>query len=133
LSAAETVALASIAPAFARTRDARTPIERLRRMAYEWLALAVAEPYLVHLVIHGDGRPRGAHVRLREMIRSALESTAAAARAAGVVGRPVDAARLRGVVGAFVAFADGVIEDRSRPDPPDLSGELVDFSLRAFR
>lgn len=132
-AAAEAEALAFVSLAFAPARDTRTPIERLRRMALEWLSRAETQPKLVSLLIRGDGRPRGAHARLGQLIGSSLEGVATSARAAGLVGRPVDAARLRGVVGAFVAFAEQIITERANVDSGGLADELVDFTLRAFR
>jgi hypothetical protein len=63
----------------------------------------------------------------------ALESVATTARSAGVLGRPVDHGRLRGVAGAFLTFAEETIENKSKANPAALAQELADFALRAFR
>jgi AcrR family transcriptional regulator len=126
-AAAEADALARISSALAPSRSARTPLERFRAMASEWLSAAAAEPHLVSLVIRGDGAQRGSHVGLRRMIESALRGIASSARAAGVLGRPVDAIRLRALTGAFVAFAERIIEENRGIDHARLVDERVDF------
>lgn len=133
IGAAESEALARVSSAFTPTAVARTPIERLRRLVSQWLALAASEPHLVLLTIRGDGTPRGSHVKLRETLESALSGIAASARAAGVIGRPADAARLRALTGAFVAFAERIIEENRQAEAPRLQDELVEISLRALR
>jgi AcrR family transcriptional regulator len=133
LQTAEADALSEVEAVFATPIEAHTPIERLRSMSSAWLSLAAAKPHLVHLVVRGDGRARGAHSRLRRTIMGALESVATTARSAGVLGRPVDHGRLRGVAGAFLTFAEETIENRSKANPGALAQELADFALRAFR
>ena len=131
--AAEAEALAKISNALAPSPTARTPLERLRRMASEWLSIAATEPHLVSLAIRGDGALRGSHVALRRMIENALRGIASSARTAGVLGRPVDANRLRALTGAFVVFAERIVEENRGIDRARLVEELVEFSLRALR
>jgi AcrR family transcriptional regulator len=133
LEAGEREALAKVSEAFVPSPDARTPIERLRGLVSEWLDLAASEPHLVMLVIRGDGTPRGAHVKLRETIENALRGVATSARAAGVIGRAADLARLRALTGAFIVFAERIVEENRQIDESRLKNELVDFSLRALR
>jgi hypothetical protein len=85
------------------------------------------------LVMRGDGTPRGAHVKLRETIENALRGIAASARSAGVIGHPPDTARLRALTGAFIAFAERIIEENRPIDAGRLQDELVEVSLRALR
>lgn len=132
-AAAEAEALAKISTALAPSPSARTPHERFRRVASEWLSIAATEPHLVSLVIRGDGAQRGSHVGLRRMIESALRSIATSARAAGVLGRPADAHRLRALTGSYLALAERIIEENRGIDQARLVEELVDFSLRALR
>jgi len=131
--AAEESAIATVSRAFAPSRDARTPIERLRTTASEWIRLAMLEPRLVMLVLRGDGRPTGAHSTVREIMVRSFESVAAAARSAGLVGRPVDSQRLRATAAAFVATAESLIESPPRGSAQPFADELVELSLRIFR
>ena len=133
LRASEADALAMGSRAFVPPTDARTPIERLRAIASQWLALAESEPHFVMLALRGDGRPGGAPTTLRETIESALERVVTSARAAGIIGQPVLRDRLRAAAGAFVAAADAVIAEPTRLDKAALAEELVAFSLRNFR
>jgi AcrR family transcriptional regulator len=132
-AAAEAEALTKISRALAPAPLARTPLERFRHFASEWLSIATTEPELVSLVIRGDGTLRGCHVELRKVIENALRAIASSARRAGVLGRPADPNRLRALTGAFVAFAERAIEENGRIDHDRLAGELVEFSLRALR
>lgn len=132
-AAAEGEALATISTALAPSPSARTPLERFRRLASEWLSIAAAEPHLVSLVIRGDGAQRGSHVGLRRMIENALRGIASSARAAGVLGRPAHANRLRALTGSYVALAERIIEENRGIDQARLVEELVDYSLRALR
>jgi AcrR family transcriptional regulator len=132
-AAAEAEAFAKISTALAPSPSARTPLERFRRVASEWLSIAATEPHLVSLVVRGDGAQRGPHVGLRRMIENALRAIASSARAAGVLGRPTDANRLRALTGSYVALAERIIEESRGIDQARLVEELVDFSLRALR
>ena len=132
-ASAEAEALRVISRALVPSPRARTPLERFRHFASEWLSVAAAEPHLVSLVIRGDGTPRGAHVELRKMMETALRSIASSARTAGLLGRPADADRIRALAGAFVAFAERILEENHGIDHKRLVEELVDLSLRALR
>jgi AcrR family transcriptional regulator len=132
-AAAEAEAFAKISAALAPSPSARTPLERFRRVASEWLSIATGERHLVSLVIRGDGAQRGSHVGLRRMIENALRSIASSARSAGVLGRPADANRLRALAGAYIALAERIIEENRGIDQARLVEELVDFSLRTLR
>jgi AcrR family transcriptional regulator len=133
IAAAEVEAFAVISSAFILPDEVRTPIERLRRAVSEWLSIAASEPYLVMLVIRGDGTPRGAHARLRDTIETALRNIAGSARTAGVIGRAIGPLRLRAMSGAFVAFAERIIEENRRIDLARPTEELVDLCLRLMR
>lgn len=132
LHAAEGEALSMILVSLSRAHGERTPVERLRRMADEWLSLAREEPHLLNLILRGDGTPRGSHSKLHEIVAGALGRIAAAALAAGVVGRRMGPPRLRSVVGIFVASAEAAIE-QDATDGARARDELVSASLRLFR
>jgi len=132
-AAAEAEALTNISNAVAPSPSARTPLARFRHFASGWLSIAATETELVSLVIRGDGTLRGSHIELRKMIENALRGIASSARRAGVLGRPVDSNRLSALAGAYVAFAERVIEEKGRIDRDRLVEELVDISLRALR
>lgn len=133
LRAAEDHALELVTSAISSSSDAPTPIERLRRGASDWLSLAAREPEFVMLAVRGDGTVHGSHSRVRGVLIGSLGRIVSQARSAGVLGRPVDALRLRAVAGAFVATAEAVVEDPLRPDVVRLAEGLVDLALRAFR
>lgn len=133
LRAAEGEALSMLRTALTRAYDQRTPLEKLRRIAIEWVTLAEEEPHFLMLVLRGNGTPYGAHFRLQEMLVAALARVAAAASAAGALGRRVEPTRLRCLAGAFVASAEALIEREPPKDAIGVSDELVAVALRLLR
>jgi len=132
LRAAEGEALSLVLISLSRVHGERTPVERLRRMADEWLSLAREEPHLLMLLLRGDGTPRGAHSKVHEIVAGTLGRIAAGALAAGVVGRRMEPPRLRSLVGVFVASAEAAIEQEAT-DEARAKDELVGASLRLLR
>ena len=100
--------------------SARTPIEKLRALSRTWIDRAAATP---QWTLTGRDLPP---------LERALRDVLSEARAAGVVGRVPDAARVRCLAGAFAGIClDG--PPRSAEDRDDRAEILVDFALRAFR
>jgi AcrR family transcriptional regulator len=126
LAAAEDEATSAAEVALARAlQSARTPIERLRALAREWLETQAQTAPVA---------PRGHPWLSRDVgrLERALRDVLAEARLAGVIARAPDTRRIRYLGGAFVAAAlDGA--GRSSAERDEMAEMLADFALRVFR
>lgn len=108
---------------------ARTPIERLRALAAEWLSQASTKSSPTVALLR-DGSASGES--LRRELGARLKEALTSARASGVVGLAIEPVRLSCIIGAFEESAH-FVADQPDADLKRAIDVLVDVTLRAFR
>jgi AcrR family transcriptional regulator len=130
VGAAEDVSVGEIERELDRaTNEARTPIDRLRRLSGAWLTVVSAHGDFVRSVVE---RERPVPDRLGAALRARLSETLTIAKEAGAIAQRPEGARLIAVTGAFRAVALEIAQS-GRTDVSRDAEILVDVTLRAFR